>query len=333
MSLNIAAKEVKPLRTNFGYTARRVGENKAASRYQEAVYDIQPTCNFHYPPSWEPDKMLFDASRTAIVMQDWYSFTDPRQYYYTTYVAARAKQQEVMDSNFELIEKRNLLQGVPAAVLQQIREVLIPLRHLEYGANMNNQDICDRGYGTTITSLASFNGFDRIGMAQYLSRIALLLDENEETTLLAAKTAWLDAPVWQPLRHAMEDTFVLDDWFEIMVAQNIVLDGLIYPLVYERFIPALTAQGGGTFLMLTQFMNEWYGETVRWTNQLMKVTAAESPANAELLSAWTSQWVARLEQAVLPLAQLAFGENAAAQQVAEVKQELLARLAKQGIKV
>ena len=85
--------------------------------------------------------------------------------------------------------------------------------------------------------------------------------------------------------------------------------------------------------MLTQFMNEWYGETVRWTNQLMKVTAAESPANAELLSAWTSQWVARLEQAVLPLAQLAFGENAAAQQVAEVKQELLARLAKQGIKV
>ena len=33
-----------------------------------------------------------------------------------------------------------------------------------------------------------------------------------------------------------------------------------------------------------------------------------------------------------PLAQLAFGD-AAAQQVAEVKQELLARLAKQGIKV
>lgn len=332
MSLNIAAKEVKPLRVNFAYTARRVGENKPASRYQEAVYDIQPTCNFHYPPTWEPNKQLFDTSRTAIVMQDWYSFTDPRQYYYTSYVTTRAKQQEVVESNFELIEKRNLLQAVSAAVQDKVRQVLIPLRHMEYGANMNNQDICDRGYGTTITSVASFNGFDRVGMAQYLSRIALLLDGNEETTLKAAKDAWLHSPAWQPLRHAMEDTFVLDDWFEIMVAQNIVMDGLLYPLIYERFIPSLTAQGGGAFLMLTQFMNEWYEETVRWTNALIKVTATESSANAALLTQWTSAWVQRLEQAVLPIAELAFGDQAATQ-VAEVKQELLTRLAKQGIKV
>ncbi len=332
MSLNIAAKEVKPLRVNFAYTARRVGENKPASRYQEAVYDIQPTCNFHYPPTWEPNKQLFDTSRTAIVMQDWYSFTDPRQYYYTSYVTTRAKQQEVVESNFELIEKRNLLQAVSATVQDKVRQVLIPLRHMEYGANMNNQDICDRGYGTTITSVASFNGFDRVGMAQYLSRIALLLDGNEETTLKAAKDAWLHSPAWQPLRHAMEDTFVLDDWFEIMVAQNIVMDGLLYPLIYERFIPSLTAQGGGAFLMLTQFMNEWYEETVRWTNALIKVTAAESSANAALLTQWTSAWVQRLEQAVLPIAELAFGDQAATQ-VAEVKQELLTRLAKQGIKV
>ena len=332
MSLNIAAKEVKPLRVNFAYTARRVGENKPASRYQEAVYDIQPTCNFHYPPTWEPNKQLFDTSRTAIVMQDWYSFTDPHQYYYTSYVTTRAKQQEVVESNFELIEKRNLLQAVSAAVQDKVRQVLIPLRHMEYGANMNNQDICDRGYGTTITSVASFNGFDRVGMAQYLSRIALLLDGNEETTLKAAKDAWLHSPAWQPLRHAMEDTFVLDDWFEIMVAQNIVMDGLLYPLIYERFIPSLTAQGGGAFLMLTQFMNEWYEETVRWTNALIKVTAAESSANAALLTQWTSAWVQRLEQAVLPIAELAFGDQAATQ-VAEVKQELLTRLAKQGIKV
>ena len=332
MSLNIAAKEVKPLRLNYAYTARRVGENKPATRYQEAVYDIQPTCNFHYPPSWEPHKQLFDASRTAIVMQDWYTFTDPRQYYYTTYVTARAKQQEGMDNSFELIEKHNLLQTIPAAVQDKVRKVLIPLRHVEYGANMNNQDICDRGYGTTITSVASFNGFDRIGMAQYVARIALLLDGNEETTLIAAKAAWLDAPEWQPLRHAIEDTFVLDDWFEIMVAQNIVLDGLLYPLLYERFTTQLAAEGGSPFIMLTQFMREWFDETTRWTNQLLKVTAAESPANAALLTAWTSQWLARMEQALTPVAELAFGVDGAAQ-LAAVKQELLARLAKQGIKV
>lgn len=332
MSLNIAAKEVKSLRTNYDYTARRVGADKPASRYQEAVYDIQPTCNFHYPPTWEPNKQLFDASRTAIVMRDWYSFTDPRQYYYTTYVVARAKQQEAMDASFELIEKHNLLATTPAAVKDQVRQVLIPLRHVEYGANMNNQDICDRGYGTSITSAASFNGFDRIGMAQYISRIALLLDENEETSLNAAKQAWLNAAEWQDLRHAMEDSFVLEDWFEIMVAQNIVMDGLLYPLIYERFIPGLVAQGGSNFLMLTQFMNEWWAETQRWTNALIKVTAAESPENTQLLATWTQHWLNRLEAALQPLANLALGETGAAQ-LADIKQALVTRLGKNGLKV
>ncbi|EIJ36689.1 aromatic/alkene monooxygenase hydroxylase subunit beta [Thiothrix nivea] len=332
MSLNISAKEVKPLRVNYAHVARRVGDERPASRYQEAVYDIQPTTNFHYPPTWQPEKQLYDTSLTAIVMQDWYAFTDPRQYYYTSYVTARAKQQESMDNNFELIEKNNLLASVPAAVQDQVRQVLIPLRHYEYGANMNNQDICHRGYGTTITSAASFNGFDRIGMAQYLSRIALLMDGNEETTLNAAKTAWMESPAWQPLRHAMEDSFVLDDWFEILLAQNVIMDGLIYPLVYERFIPTLVAQGGSTFLMMTQFMGEWHNENLRWTNQLLKVTAAESAENAQLLATWAGQWLTRMEQAVMPIAQLAFGDGAT-QQVAEVKAELLARLAKQGIKV
>lgn len=332
MSLNIAAKEIKPLRLNYGHIARRIGEHKPATRYQEAVYDIQPTTNFHYPPSWDPSRKLYDTARTQIVMQDWYSFTDPRQFYYTSYVAARAKQQEIMESNFELVEKRDLLQGLKPELAAQIRQVLIPLRHYEYGANMNNQDICHRGYGTTITSLASFNGFDRIGMAQYVSRIALLLDGNEDSSLTAAKQAWLNDPAWQGLRHVMEDSFVLDDWFEILLVQDVLMDGLLYPLIYERFISQVAAQGGTTFLMLTQFMNEWSEENTRWTNQLLKVTASESAENAALLVQWTQAWLARIEAAFAPLAQMAFGEQGA-EQLAAVKAELVARLAKQGVKI
>ena len=107
---------------------------------------------------------------------------------------------------------------------------------------------------------------------------------------------------------------------------------MLYPLLYERFTTQLAAEGGSPFIMLTQFMREWFDETTRWTNQLLKVTAAESPANADLLTAWTSQWLARMEQALTPVAELAFGADGAAQ-LAAVKQELLARLAKQGIKV
>jgi len=51
MSVHISTKEIKTKRTNYAYVGRRIGHDKPASRYQEAVYDLQPTTNFHYPPT------------------------------------------------------------------------------------------------------------------------------------------------------------------------------------------------------------------------------------------------------------------------------------------
>ena len=46
-----------------------------------------------------------------------------------------------------------------------------------------------------------------------------------------------------PLSALVEDTLVVADPFELWVAQNFVLDGLLYPLVYERFDAALFRPG------------------------------------------------------------------------------------------
>ncbi len=332
MSINIASRTLEPLRKNYAHIERRFGSEKPATRYQEAVMDMQPTENFHYAPTWETDKELFDASRTAIKMQDWYAFTDPRQYYYTSYVSARAKQQESMEKNIELIDKNGLLDLVPHELRQKIKEVMTPLRHVEYGANLNNQDICDRGYGVTITSLASFNGFDRIAISQYISRITLLIDGNEEAGLQQGREDWLNDDAWQGLRHAMEDIFVLDDWFEIMVAQNIVMDGLIYPLIYKTFVDEAVAAGATPLLMLTSLMGEYADENVRWTNKLVKVTAAESEENKKRLSNWVQLWSARLQKAIEPIAEKALQDDATGK-LNTIAEALNARMVKQGLEV
>ena len=332
MSVHISTKEIKTKRTNYGYVGRRIGHDKPASRYQEAIYDIQPTANFHYPPTWAKGKELYDVKNTSIVMEDWYSFTDPRQFYYSAYVMARAKQQESMDNNFKMAEKHNMLLSLPDELKASIKKILTPLRHVEYGANMNNQDICDRSYGASIATVASLNGFDRIGTSQYISKIILLIDENESIGLEQGKSDWLDDPIWQELRHAMEDIFVLDDWFEIMVAQNIVMDGLIYPLIFDQYIQEVSSKGGNALTLLTQFMSDWYVETTRWTNQLIKVVAKESDANTELLSSWVLKWTERLNNAVFPITQVAFTDGGE-DKLEEIKCALLKRLAKQGLKV
>lgn len=330
MSIDIAAKTIPIVRNTYGQVARRTGGEKPASRYQEATFDVQPTTNFHYRPLWDVNHDIYDASRTAIKMNDWYSFTDPRQYYYSSYTMARAKQQEVSDKNYSFVEKRALLQSMPEPVKKVIRDILIPLRHVEWGANMNNCSITDLGYGTAITQLTAFNSLDRLGIAQYLTRISLILEENETSGLDQAKDDWLQRDIWQALRHVVEDTFVLKDWFETMVAQNVVMDGLVYPLVYQSLMDELANRGGASLVLLTEFMNEWYSETERWTNALIKVTAAESDDNAQILGAWLGQWRDRVSEALKPIAEQAFAENGE-QAVDNAVAKLTARMGKAGV--
>ena len=92
MNIDLQAREIQPLRQTFDRVARYIGD-KPASRYQEATLGAQPCEHFHYRPTWEAGYELFDKRRSAIVMDDWDSLRDPRQYYYGAYTIARARQQ------------------------------------------------------------------------------------------------------------------------------------------------------------------------------------------------------------------------------------------------
>src|SRR4030095_6548375 len=144
---------------------------------------------------------LFDTGRTAIRMADWYALKDPRHYYYGVYTTTRARQQAGIDKQFEFVEKRELLARLDSAERASLQQVLLPLRHYEWGANMNNGYCCAYGYGAAIPPACKFAAMDRLGLAQALSRIGLLLDGNQGSSLDAAKGEWLANPAWQGVRR------------------------------------------------------------------------------------------------------------------------------------
>lgn len=330
MSVEIKTTAIEPVRQTFSNVARRLGADKPASRYQEATFDLQADCNFHYRPLWDPEYELYDRRRTAIVMKDWYTFKDPRQFYYGTYVLNRSKLGDTAEKNFDFVEKHGALAKLPKGLTRRIKAIMLPLRHLEYAANLNNCYISAYGWGTAVTQATTYAMMDRLGIAQYLSRIGLLIDGNTGESLKVAKQSWMEDPVWQPLRRLAEDSFVTKDWFELFVAQNLVLDGLVYPLVYGRFRGELSEVGGSVVAMLTEFMDEWYSETVRWVDAFVKTAAAESPENKQRLSDWTRHWTARSLEALAPLAKLIYFDDANAA-LDEAHQQLQARVAKIGL--
>ncbi|RTL47477.1 MAG: phenol hydroxylase [Rhodocyclaceae bacterium] len=327
MQLDLQAITLQPLRHTFDNLKERFGD-KPATRYQEGTYDIQQNYLYHYRPTWDPDREIFDERRTAIKMADWYKFADPRQYYYGTYTIARSRQQEAADANFQLALDEGLADTAPDSLRKLLLTVLLPMRHVEWGANMNNTFISSYSYGTAINAATIFHAMDRLGIAQSISRVGLAVGGEE--ILDEAKTLWMDAPQWQPLRRYVEDTLVVKDWFELFIAQNLALDSFLYPFLYTHVSKEAGKSGSPFYTLATTFQKEWYGETSRWVDAMVKAAANESAENKALVQGWIQAYRAKAEAAVTALAETVFAGNTAGV-MAAINADLDARLKKIGL--
>ena len=273
-NIDLHARQIEPLRQTYAHVAEHIGGDKPATRYQEATLGAQPTTNFHYRPTWDPEHEIYDASRTRVKLKNWYVLTDPRQFYYATWTTTRARQHEAVESSYQFVESRGLAAKLPPDLIRQTCSHMMPLRHVAWGGNMNNTFICAYGYGTSFTAPAIFHAMDHLAVAQYLTRLGLSLGDS--ATLDAGLRDWMENPRWQPLRRYVEDLFVLQDPFELFVAQNLALDGQLYPLVYGSYVNDQLAGMGATIMaMLTAFMPEWHEESSRWVDAVLKIAAAE----------------------------------------------------------
>lgn len=328
MQIDLRTVSITPLRHTFDHIAARLGADKPASRYMEATMDVQAGANLHYRPTWDPEHEIFDPARTSITMRDWYALKDPRQLYYGTYTQSRARMQESAEADFEFVEARGLADTYDDGCRRIALDFYLPLRHVAWGANMNGASMCAYGFGTAVTQPCLYQGMDQLGIAQYLTRLGLLLGAQED--LGKAKAAWVNAPEWQTLRRYVEDTFVLQDWFELFVAQSVALDGVLFPLAYREVDRVLSVKAGPVVSMLTRFQAEWFEDTTKWVDAVLRTAAAENADNKAQLAAWFAHWRGRAVAALAPVARIALGADAGAA-MDRVAAGLDARLARAGV--
>ena len=330
MQLDLKTQDFKPKRQTFSHLARRFGEDRPASRYEEGTFDIQADVNFHYRPTWAPEYEIFDASRTQIKMDDWYKLTDPRQYYYAVYNINRSKMYEAADRNFDFIEQAGLLAQTAPAWLDKLKTFLVPLRHYEWGANTNNASITAYGYGTALTQATCFAMGDRLGLAQLISRIGLALNANDPEVLEAGRDAWVQDDMWQGLRRLVEDSMVIEDWFEAFVAQNVAMDAIVHGVTYDSLVHEGASEGGSVAVMMCEFINDWRKEYTRWADSIVKTAAAESNENKALLQGWVKTYADRAADAIRPVAAYV-NAGSADSAVAGARDALDQRMAKAGL--
>ena len=306
MQFELRTQVIDPPRKTFQHLVERYGD-RPASRYEEGTIDLQATANFHYRPLWGPDKEIYDPAYTAFRLEDPYSFTDPRQFYYAPYVTSRADMHEAFGSTLAYLEKRGLLDRLPDGWASLLQDVVLPLRHYEAGAQMNLANGCRFGYGTSITQCLGYAAFDRIGNAQMLSRAGIILGGGTAEPLEVAKGDWLEDAALQPLRRLTEEMLVEKDWAVGFVTLDIT-DQLLYGLLYTHLDEAALMGGAGSYSLLAQHLAGWFADQRRWVDALYRAWTADpvhGAANAELLGDVAERALAAATDAVRPIAVLA----------------------------
>lgn len=330
MQIDMRTVTIEPQRKAYDHLQERFGD-KVPSRYQEATYDLQVTENIHYRPTWDPEQELYDKNLSKIRMEDWYALKDPRQFYYSTYTLARARQQEAMESNFKFVESRGLIGMMSEELREKALNLLLPLRHVNWAANLNNTFVCGYGYGTAFTQPCIYHAVDNLGLAQYLSRLGLLL--GGKASLAEAKQKWMEDVRWQPLRRFAEDSMVVRDPVQLFVIQNVCLDSMIYPLIFGKLVDGvLSSEGGSAVSLLTQFATGWHIESRKWVDSVIKTMAKESDENAAHLTEWVNEWSDRASAAVLPVCEMIMGDRAD-DLVQDTLNDLRKRMKKAGLAV
>ena len=314
---------------NIRLACRAFSIGETCYRYQEVSFDIQPETNFHYRPLWKPEKTLNDKTNTAIEMQDWYAFKDPRQFYYGTYVQHRARLQDIAESNFSFFEKRQLAEHISEDVKAKVIALFLPFRHIEQTANLHMMSGSAYGYGTVLTQACIYAAMDRLGMAQYISRVGLALDGNTGESLIPAKQAWMQDEAWQGLRKLCETSLTEQDYFKLFLLQNLVIDSFMSELVYTQFDQWLAQHQARDLAMLMEFMQEAMADLRKWSDSVFKTAAAESAHNKQLLSQWLAEYLPEVKAAFATWAAEALSADA----VDIAEQKLLERSKKIGIEL
>jgi phenol hydroxylase P1 protein len=303
VQIELRTQVIEPRRRTFTNLAERFGD-RPASRYEEGTIDVQATENFHYRPLWGPTRWQYDPEYSALRLTDPYSFTDPRQLYYAPYVQSRSSMQEAFSKSLDYLESRSLLGRMPEAWQQLVANVLLPLRHYEAGAQLITTEGVRFCYGTTIDACCTFAAFDRIGNAQQLSRVGIVLSGGSAELLGAAKQAWLEAPALQGLRRLEEELLTERDWGTELVTLDLA-DRLVYGLMYQFLDEAALLGGAGAYSLIAQHLNTWFADQRRWIDALIATWLADpevADANRAALDAVLAARWGQVVEAVSDLA-------------------------------
>jgi methane monooxygenase component A beta chain/propane monooxygenase small subunit len=288
---------------------RRVSEYEAVTCYTQpdpSAFDKEGW--FLLTPEGRPAWL---SESTKLRHPHWFDFRDPSAQWQRTYVRMQAEQERSIHRITEDAAAARAFDDLDPTWLQEIIGGHYRVwSYLEYGLFRAFAPAQREALSDTLGNVLCFEGVDRIRHAQAIVIYMMAIEENVTGfTDQNGKSAWLEGPIYQPSRRIVEQLLAFDDWAELAVVVNLVLDPILGEVGLSQLIRRFGSfHGDQVTPMIVSTVERDRRRNQAWTEELVRMVTDPSTGladeNRAVIQSWIDEWTPLVVDAAAALAPL-----------------------------
>jgi propane 2-monooxygenase small subunit len=220
---------------------------KRATHYEDVTVDVQPDPERYLIQDWiiafPNGKGAYEKDSTHAKSSNWHAFRAPDQEWERTHYQRQSHIEVMVQTVIANGRKSGAPNAMDAAWIKVLQRHLGAWKHAEFGLGTALMQAQRYGYTQMINNATLTNSSYKLRLAQditlYLAEIGMEIKGWDDE---AGKKAWLEDPIWQGTREAVETIMGATDYLEQYFAINLVFE----PLVGELFRSGFLMQAGAS---------------------------------------------------------------------------------------
>lgn len=269
-------------------------QGRTATLYEDLTVDVQPDPERYLLQGWiigfADGLPTYTEKRTAIKSSNWHRFRSVDQEWDRTHY----QRQAAIEGAVKMVGDNGRAQGIAAALdpswITILQNHVGALKHPEYALGIIFMEAQRDGMSQMINTAILTNSSYKLRFSQdltlYLAELGLDLGNFDSS---AGKQHWLDNPIWQESRKAIEIIKSASDYLEAVFASNLLYENLVTGLVRDFIVHSGAAHGDFATPSIIGFGQADYQRNLANSVELFRVLLHDdqySDHNREVAQRW-----------------------------------------------
>ncbi|CAB3393609.1 toluene monooxygenase [Kyrpidia spormannii] len=235
----------------------------------------------------------------ALQASDWDQFRDPHQMIYRKYTELQDDRETFIDVLLDEAELREDHTKLNSQWIECLAQMFTPFRYPGHGFQMLAAYGAQMAPSSYITNCFEFEAGDEMRRVQRIAYRTKQLDSYFPSYGFGTndRKIWENAPIWQPLREAVEKLLIEYDWSKSFIAYNLVVKPYVDELVLVHFADLCRLNDDHVHV---EMLGNFYLDSLRnqdWTIALTQFAIEQNPGNLSVITETIRRWKPLAEQA------------------------------------